>query len=166
MESHYSLSISSYRVPTEQRLLRSRPVLLYRAVEARGGLGGHGPTIFGRSVHKGSRLFPLHYHLPNFQTFLRPCYRLVLPAAGDRPAGGGGAKSEFTALIRLAAGLQMIQEETLPMVMFFIRLQEQLKNYRVWNTFKLRLKIHTKIYFSIGDSCKIILPRKRKKSEY
>ena len=55
----------------------------------------------------------------------------MLPAAGDRPAGGGGAKSEFTALIRLAAGLQMIQEETLPMVMFFIRLQEQLKNYRV-----------------------------------
>ena len=53
----------------------------------------------------------------------------MLPTAGDRPAGG--AKSEFTALIRLDAGLQMIQEETLPMVMFFIRLQEQLKNYRV-----------------------------------
>ena len=51
----------------------------------------------------------------------------MLPAAGDRPAGG--AKSEFTALIRLDAGLQMIQEETLPMVMFFIRLLEQLKNY-------------------------------------
>ena len=57
----------------------------------------------------------------------------MLPAAGDRPAGG--AKSEFTALIRLDAGLQMIQEETLPMVMFFIRLQEQLKNYCVWNTY-------------------------------
>ena len=63
----------------------------------------------------------------------------MLPAAGDRPAGG--AKSEFTALIRLDAGLQMIQEETLPMVMFFIRLQEQLKNYRVWNTY---IQIETK----------------------
>ena len=65
----------------------------------------------------------------------------MLPTAGDRPAGGGEAKSEFTALIRLDAGLQMIQEETLPMVMFFIRLQEQLKNYRVWNTY---IQIETK----------------------
>ena len=77
------------------------------------------------------KIFSTLLVLPDFQANLRPCYWLVLPAAGDRPAGSSGAKSEFTALIRLDAGLQMIQEETLPMVMFFIRFKEQLKNHRV-----------------------------------
>ena len=61
----------------------------------------------------GVTLLLINIYLLN--RILREQRLLRRPASGMDPA-----KSKFTALIRLDAGLQMIQEETLEMVMFFI----------------------------------------------